>query len=359
MNFKQLIFAREFRGLTQTELSKEIKGLSQSNLSKFEKGLSTLSDKLQNDIIEYLGFPKEFYNERVYNVIEGSNYRKKSVVSKADIISFEQKCKLVGYLIDSMADSLEWPEFRLVPLNVEDGFSPKKIADHTRKLLKLKSDEPVRNIISLLESSGVIVYEIDAIDKFDGISFTTEGGFPVIIVNASFPNDRKRFTIAHELGHILMHDERNFLISEFRNEKIKEAEANAFASEFLLPENEIRNSLYGLSLKDLGVLKKYWLTSMGAILRRAYDLKCIDEKKYKYFNIELSRLGYRKNEPIEVFIDKPKVFEKGYNLYKDELNYSMDDLVQAFKLPKEIIDDVFGSKESNKIRVLNRISVLN
>lgn len=353
MNFKQLTFAREFRGLSQTELSKEIQGLSQSNLSKFEKGLATLSEQLQDKIIEFLGFPREFYNEKIYNVLESSNYRKKSVVTKSEVLNFEQRCKLIGYLVDEMSETLEWPEFRLTPLNIEDGFSVKKIANYTRKQLKLDSDEPVKNIMSLLESNGIIIYEISALDKFDGISFISKKGYPIIVVNKSFSNDRKRFTIAHELGHILMHDERNFAISDFRNEKVKEEEANIFASEFLMPEIEIKNSLYGLNLKDLATLKRYWLTSMASILRRAKDLKCIDESRFKYFNIEFSRLGYKKHEPIEVFIDTPKLFNKGYNLFVDDLDYSIEDLSRYFRLPIDILKDIFEPKREPKIRVLN------
>lgn len=358
MNFKQLTFAREFRGLSQTELSKEIDGLSQSNLSKFEKGLSTLSEQLQNKIIDYLGFPKEFYNERIYNVLESPHYRKKSLITKSEITNFEQRCKIIGYLVDEMSDALEWPEFRLSPLNVEDGYSVKKIANFARKQLKLDSDVAVRNIFSLLENSGIIIYEIKALEKFDGISFVSKRGYPIIIVNKSFSNDRKRFTIAHELGHLLMHDERNFVISDFKTEKMKEAEANQFASEFLMPENEIRNSLYGITLKDLAPLKRYWLTSMASILRRSYDLKCIDENKYKNFNIEFSRLGYKKKEPIEVFIDEPRVFKKGYDLFVKELGYSEDDFSKAFKLPKEILKEIFSFKPEPKVLSLNRISVL-
>lgn len=355
MNFKQLTFAREFRGLSQTELSQEIKGLSQSNLSKFEKGLATLSEQLQEKIIEHLGFPKEFYNEKIYNVLESSNYRKKSVITKSDLLKFEQRCKLVGYLVDEMAETLEWPEFKLTPLNIEDGFSVKKIANYTRKQLKLDTDEPVKNIMSLLESNGIIIYEIVALDKFDGISFISKKGYPIIVINKSFSSDRKRFTIAHELGHILMHDERNFAISEFRSEKIKETEANMFASEFLMPEDEIKNSLYGLNLKDLATLKSYWLTSMASILRRAKDLKCLDDNRFKYFNIELSRLGYKKHEPIDVFIDKPKLLNKAYDIFTNDLDYNINDLSKYFRLPTEIINEIFEPKKEPKIRVLNRL----
>ena len=232
MNHKQLTFAREFKGYSQTELSNKIQGLSQSNLSKFEKGLGVLSEDLQKKIIDFLGFPEDFYNRKINTIIENANYRKRATVSKTKILKFENKCKVIGYVIDELSESIEWPDFKLAPLNVEDGYAPEYIANYTRRLLKVNVDEPIKNIFSILETAGIIIYEINDDEKFDGVSFITDKGNPIIIVNKNFSNDRKRFTIAHELGHILMHNENNFPISSYRD---KEKEANQFASEFLMP----------------------------------------------------------------------------------------------------------------------------
>ena len=291
MNHKQLTFAREFKGYSQTELSNKIQGLSQSNLSKFEKGLGVLSEDLQKKIIDFLGFPEDFYNRKINTIIENANYRKRATVSKTKILKFENKCKVIGYVIDELSESIEWPDFKLAPLNVEDGYAPEYIANYTRRLLKVNVDEPIKNIFSILETAGIIIYEINDDEKFDGVSFITDKGNPIIIVNKNFSNDRKRFTIAHELGHILMHNENNFPISSYRD---KEKEANQFASEFLMPENYIKNSLRNLKLSEVGNLKSYWLTSMSSIIRRAKDLKCIDDNRYKYFLIEMSRNGFTK-----------------------------------------------------------------
>lgn len=341
MNHRQLTFARELRGFSQTDLSSSIKGLSQSNLSKFEKGLSVLSEDLQKKIIDFLNFPLEFFDRKINSTIENGNYRKKASITKSDILKFENKCKLLGFIIDEMSESIDWPEFNFIPLNIEEGYSPSYIASYNRKVLKIGKDEPIKNICSLLESNGIIVYEIAALDKFDGISFFTDKGFPVIVVNKSFSNDRKRFTISHELGHILLHNESNFPVSEYRNEKIKEKEANEFASEFLMPENDIKNSLRGINLNDVAKLKSYWLTSMGSILRRAKDLKCISDDRYIYFMIEMSRNGFNRKEPVDVTIDKPECFKNGYLLFKNELSYNDNDFVEAMSLPKDLLDEIF------------------
>ena len=348
MNHKQLTFAREFKGYSQTELSNKIQGLSQSNLSKFEKGLGVLSEDLQKKIIDFLGFPEDFYNRKINTIIENANYRKRATVSKTKILKFENKCKVIGYVIDELSESIEWPDFKLAPLNVEDGYAPEYIANYTRRLLKVNVDEPIKNIFSILETAGIIIYEINDDEKFDGVSFITDKGNPIIIVNKNFSNDRKRFTIAHELGHILMHNENNFPISSYRD---KEKEANQFASEFLMPENYIKNSLRNLKLSEVGNLKRYWLTSMSSIIRRAKDLKCIDDNRYKYFLIEMSRNGFTKKEPIEVFIDKPTCLKNAINLFKTDLAYSLEDFSNYTALPKDIIDELFNSDKIVKLKI--------
>lgn len=336
MNNRQLTFAREYRGYSQTELADSISGLSQSNLSKFEKGFGVLSNDVQLKIIKFLDFPVEFFEKKINITIENANYRKKSSISKSITQMFDNKCKLIGYSIDELSESIEWPDFSLTQLNPDDGYSPEYVAEYNRRLLNLTPDEPVKDIFQLLESKGIIIYEIDDHEKFDGVSFITEKGFPIIIVNKKFSNDRKRFTIAHELGHLLLHN--GFPISDYRD---KELEANKFASEFLMPEENIYRSLRNLRMNNLSELKRYWLTSMSSIIRRARDLKCIDNDRYRFFMIEMSRCGYSRSEPINVYIDSPRSIRQACNLLKERLEYTIDDFSKFLSLPKDIIEDLF------------------
>jgi len=334
INYKQLIFAREYRGYSQTELASKIPGLSQSNLSKYEKGIGVLSFDVLIRIIDLLGFPITFYEKKISNIAENAHYRRKKGMTKSERSNIEFSNKLLGYIVDQMADSIEFPNMSIRLINIEDGYSPETIAQYTRKYLGLK-DEPIRDIFSLLENNGVIVIELDYdVDLFDGVSYVTDEGYYVIIVNKNFSNDHKRFTLAHELGHIIMHTSDDFIISDERD---KESEANRFASEFLMPSDFITNSLRGLKLSYLVELKRYWLTSMSSLIRRARDLKCITNDKYQYYNIELSRRGYKRKEPVDVYIDRPKLYYEAYRLHKDELEYSDKEIASAFCLPIDVI----------------------
>lgn len=352
INHKQLVFAREYRGYSQTQLSSKIVGLSQPNLSKFEKGLNTLSDDIIYKIMSFLDFPTEFLKKNISNETETAHYRKRSTITKKDRNRIEYSRKMIGYIIDEMADSLYWPDFTLKSLDIEDGYTPLYVANHTRKLLGLKPDQPIKKICHLLEKNGIIIVELNEMEKFDGVSFITDEGSPVIVINKNFSNDRKRFTIAHELGHLLMHSINSPAIPEYRNSKL-ENETNTFASEFLMPKNAIKNSLYDLKLSYLVELKRYWLTSMASIIRRSKDLGCISKETYTYLNIEFSRKGLRKNENVNVYIDSPELFKKGYLMHKNELDYSVQELADAFSLPIDIIKKLCDyNRNQTKLRVL-------
>ncbi|MGP2570515.1 helix-turn-helix domain-containing protein [Ornithobacterium rhinotracheale] len=348
VNHTQLTLARESRGITQTELSKAVQGLSQSNLSKFEKGLGGLSMETLERIMKYLDFPISFLELDIQATLETANYRKKASISKKKIQKFETSCKIISHIIDQMSDSIEYPDFDLIQLNLDEGYTPIEAARFTRRNFRLKENEPVKDIFKLIENKGIVVYEIDIEDKFDGISLFTDKGFPVIVINRNLPNDRKRFTLAHELGHLVMHCSYEYPISLDRD---KEKEANEFAAEFLMPTIAIRRSLSGLMYSDLYKLKNYWLTSKSSIVRRAYDLGVIDKNRYTYFNIELSRNGEKLKEKESVYIDYPCVFKDSVNIHIDELKYSIEELSQVFTLPIDYVEQYCLDIPDKKVKL--------
>lgn len=334
MNPRQLTFVREYKGYSQTELASHIQGLSQSNLSKFEKGIGLLSTDIIQKIVDFLGFPTSFYDQVISNNIDNAHYRKKAGVTKKEKDYIEKSIKLIGYIIDQMSESIEFPTFSLKTIDISEGFSPVYAAQFIRRSMGILQG-PVNNICSKLESFGIIIVQVyDCDEGFDGVSFLTDLGYPVIVINGNYSNDRKRLTIAHELGHIVLHISPDIVIPNWRD---KEKEAYSFAAEFLMPSDEIKSSLTALRLSYLLPLKQYWLTSMASIVHRAKDLGTISADKYKYLNVELSRKGYKKNEPGNVNIDTPSLFYEAYQLYKTELHYTDLELSQIFHLPINVI----------------------
>src|SRR5690242_6908075 len=105
-------------------------------------------------------------------------------------------------------------------------------------------------------------------------------------------------------------------------EKIKqdptalEEEANRFASEFLMPAKERISELSNLTYSKLTNIKNYWRVSKRAIIYRAHELSCINEKKYKSLMIELSRYGERTKEKYDVEIEEPRIVKQIFLAYQ-------------------------------------------
>ena len=147
----------------------------------------------------------------------------------------------------------------------------------------------MRNLTRWLESAGVLVVEERlGTRRIDGLSQWADT-FPVIMINADLPTDRKRLTLAHELGHLVLHTTYTDLEPE--------VQANTFAAEFLMPEHVIRPTLRGLTLGRLLDLKLEWGTSVQAILEHAYRLGRVTADERQRFYKAMNARGWKITEP--------------------------------------------------------------
>ncbi len=325
--------------MTQKSLADAIDGLSQSNLSKYENGIDSLSDENVDRIMTYLDFPVEFLNLDIINNVENKHYRKKASITATNKKQIDRSVALIAYCFDWMSNFLELPEYTLGEYDLEQGISPSDVARQVRRQCKL-GVAPIKDICTIFEKNGVFVYPWNcAYDDFDGVSLITDNGYHLIIVNSNRSNDRIRWTLAHELGHSLMHENITLFVNENRN---KEDEANEFASEFLLPESETKSAFTNIKMSQLHSFKTYWLTSMGAIVQRAKQLGCITNEKYKLLRIEFSRNRWNKKEPIPVSLDTPTVYNKMHFLITSELHYNNENMAKAMKIPVDILNTIFA-----------------
>ena len=189
---------------------------------------------------------------------------------------------------------------------------------------------PVKDVAAAVELSGVIVVRSNFDSpKISAISLDNVGTYPaLIILNESLPADRERFTLAHELGHLIMH------ASVVTSEEA-EAEADAFAAEFLMPAAEIRTQLKGLTLQRAAQLKTVWRVAMSALVRRARDLGLLDDRRYKSLNVSISQKGWRKIEPIEVDRDQPSILASLLDVHLREHGYSAQELADIVAMAPE------------------------
>jgi Zn-dependent peptidase ImmA (M78 family) len=149
--------------------------------------------------------------------------------------------------------------------------------------------------------------EADAENKFDGLAARV-GGMPIVVVGRHWPGDRQRFTLAHELGHLMLEGRLVDGLDE-------EMACNRFAGTFLFPRASVLQELgrhrNAIELKELGLLKEEFGLSMAGILYRARDLGIISpayrDEQAKLFRIK----GWYRKEPGNDYpTEKAHIFEQ-------------------------------------------------
>lgn len=182
---------------------------------------------------------------------------------------------------------------------------------------------PIRNLTSLVEAAGIMVVPFDfGSASVDGLSIYEPNDTlpPIIFLNAHIPTDRWRWTLAHELGHVVLHHH----LQIPPDEKDIEAEGHRFAQEFMMPAREIAGQLGGLTMARLAQLKRHWGTSMRALLKRAEGLQRITERQARYLWMQISRKGIA--EPVELEREEPTILRTLVSKHLGELGYSLREL---------------------------------
>ncbi|MEI7028289.1 XRE family transcriptional regulator [Paenibacillus sp. y28] len=328
-NHKMVILARESRGISQTEMSK-LSGFSQGKISKIENGLLSLSDSDIEVISSVLDYPVHFFQrtERIYGVgLSEFYHRKRQSVPQKALNKIYAKLELRRMEISSLLKSVEFGEHNYFFMD-PDQYNIESIAQAVRAAWKIPKG-PVDNLVQIAEEMGAIIVPFDFEGaKIDGISVSHPGVPPLIFMNYSRPMDRIRFTLAHEIGHLIMHR-----VPPSNNEDIEE-QADKFASEFLMPRADIQSSFYDLNLKKLAALKMYWKVSMAALLKRAGDLGKVTERYSRYLWMQMGTAGYRNQEPLELTPpqENPTLLDDIIEVHQTELSYSPLDLSMAIGL---------------------------
>lgn len=346
INPEMLLLARESRGLSQSDLS-TLLNISQAKLSKAEKGEQTLNDELIPSLSTVLRYPESFfYQSAPTSPVSHYYFRRKLSIPQKNVAQIEANVKILRQSIDYLIDSIELPEVEIPSFNVSKE-SPEEIARKARYILKLPTG-PIANLVNVLERLGIIVFKTDFLfnEKIDGLSTISEKGVKIIFLNKTMSNDRQRFSLAHEFGHMLMHFE------NFHDPDTVEDEANRFAAEFLMPEHEIKNSLRSLTVTKLGDLKRYWRVSMKAVLYRAKTLKTITPEQHRNFQIQFSKMGISKVEPILLPEESSFLLNEIVKLHTDDLGYSLEELSRITRLQAEEFAIKFTHIPSPKLRIV-------
>jgi Zn-dependent peptidase ImmA (M78 family)/DNA-binding transcriptional regulator YiaG len=286
------------RGLTQVELARAT-GIAQATLSKAESGVVDLDEDRWEKIAAALRVPLRAFTEASTTVHpERIFHRKRRTTPKSEIRRIGADLALTRQRVTRLMGA---PATTLKRHDLEDGFvTPQEIAQAVRSDLGAGT-EPITDLTGLLENAGVTVlrWALDSL-HIDAIAAWPEDAAPLILLREDASAERLRFTMAHELGHAVLHD------GEATEQQ--EREADAFAAEFLLPAARLRSEWpTPAHLEGLLPLKRRWGLSLSALIRRAHDCDLLDESAYRHWNIVLSTSGMHRKEPDPLPPERPRL----------------------------------------------------
>jgi Zn-dependent peptidase ImmA (M78 family)/transcriptional regulator with XRE-family HTH domain len=345
-NPEMLVLARECEGVTQSQLAKLV-SMAQGTVSKIESGALGVTDEQLTKIAEKLDFPTSFFfqSDPVYGYGSSCYYhRKRQNIPVSDIRRVLAQINILRIQLTKLLRGAEIEtdnKFHRFDI-AEYGNSPEMIARLVRGGWNLPPGA-IPSLVGAIEDAGGVVFRCSfGTKKVDAISQWLPGLPPLFFVNADIPGDRCRFTLAHELGHLIMH--------QIPTPDI-EREADRFAAEFLMPQKDIGAHLRQMSIQKLASMKPYWKVSMSAILRRAFDLGKISQFTYRKLNTQISKYGLKTNEPVPIPIEEPEVIKDIIDVHRKEHGYTLMELLQLMHSSENMYRKFYLSDESPQTRL--------
>lgn len=367
--------AREARAMSMEDLAKDI-GVTRQSISKYERGIISPSPGMIQSISFILDFPVDFFYKNEKENIAGSSplfFRSKSNISK----KIKNACKYqikwtsdIKKYLDKYVDFVE----RDLP-TIDKEYEDLTHEDIEELALNLRncwglSDDPITDLIGVLENHGIIIGKFASNDlcKFNGIDAFSRwnNGTPYILYNSVQKSAvRTRFSILHELGHLIMHSS----ISETDSIKksivdLADSQADTFASAFLLPATSFPKDIHSTSLLSLEAIKRKWGASISSIIIRCESLNLLTENQINYLRRQMTMHKFWHKEPLDdiLTISEPELLRDAIYLLIDNkiitkssfINssaLSTDDLKHICVLPNEFFDD-FSERKKPILRLV-------
>lgn len=311
-NRQMLKYARELKGLSKTELAERI-GCTVSTVSQFESGAIEAPDDARIDAIaKALGVHRGLLlrSSSAITPLETDSCHFRAMVST----SARERRQAVhqGALVIAVLRELE-------ELGVE--FPTERVSDFTPDASDVDARAsalrrhwglglgPIPNVLTLLESKGVVVLPLGELtEKVDAFS-TWAGERPCMFLGLNKAASRIRFDAAHELAHLAFHHD------VVPGDRELETEADRFAGAFLLPKETFSAECpRHWNLDRFIELKRRWRVSIAAMLMRGRQLGLLSEYAAKQGFKELSYRQMRRDEPGEPSREVPVLLEKALEL---------------------------------------------
>lgn len=296
--------------------------MSATAISKYEKG------EILPDSQKVIAFANA-YGVKAIELLK--TYK----VPEMKFTSFRKKKRLTGQNLELLKEIIQKDVSKYLEVielnNIEtNNISLKKYPCNTledaenaafnfRNDINISNKQPIVDLIQILENLGIVIIQIKNTDNrfkdFDGLSEIVTNIPTIILPDNMKDGARQRFTIAHELGHLILN---------IKDKKVDEEKlCNRFASALLMPNEAVKNefgkSRGNISFFELTAFKKEYKVSYAAIIYRLKDLNIISEYLYKRLSMIISK-NIGKNDPNPIQPETSYQFEKMvYKLEADKV----------------------------------------
>jgi Zn-dependent peptidase ImmA (M78 family)/DNA-binding XRE family transcriptional regulator len=333
-NPQRLSIARKRRLLNQKGLAEKV-GVAAHTISRCEQGQTVPSEETVQAFAKVLSFPLAFF------------YGLDLDIPSAELVSFRSQKSMtaatrdaalsagaIGFLVsDWIEDRFELPSSRVPDLHL---YEAEAAAITLRQEWGL-GEKPISNIVHLLESKGVRVLSLAENSKRVNAFSLWRAEKAYVFLNTMKSAENSRFDAAHELGHLVLHQDGK------TTGRQAEDQANRFASAFLMPKADVLAVIPRVHyLEQIVQAKKRWRVSVAALNYRLHKIGVTTDWKYRDFCIQISQNGFNVNEPHEIEREKSIVWQKVMKTLWAEKT-TQKNIADALHLPESEVNTlIFG-----------------
>lgn len=331
-----LTLARESRGWTQGKLA-EKSGVSQPYISRIEKGLKEPTPDKLDALAQALRYSTEALalDEPVLGV-DALFHRRLKTIPVTVLRQDQAQINLRRIQTRRLLQGIEFDAPNTFPrLDVDEVGGPLEAARLVRRAWRIPFG-PISSVVTCLEDAGGVVVPMSfQTPRVSAAALWPRGDQrPMFFINADHSGERQRFTLSHELGHMVLHDV---------PEPEYEQQADAFAAEFLMPEREIRPQLeaHRLTLARLLNIKLHWRVALSAVVKRADTLGVISERQARSLWQMLNARGFKDREPSPIEPEEPTLLRSAIDLHQQEHRYAASELAAVAMVAEDEFQALF------------------
>lgn len=337
-NRERLTEIRAVRGMTMEQLANKL-GITKQMVSKYEDGKSIPQIEAIRKMATVLSVPKKFlFKESVaLNTHSSTLFLRAPLVTPKKTRAYARVISRWGY---ELAQSIENTSQPFINISIDEQLTIPEKAMELRRQWGLGT-QPIKDMVALLESRGFNIFTIDSPELKTEAYSQIINGIPIIVINQQMGTAvRRRFSLAHELGHMVLHGHLVDWDFDLRDREI-EHEAQQFAEYFLLPAGGFDYSFVSPKMEHLISLKKEWLVSLSAIVIHCENIGLIDASKREFLQRQINGRGWQKSEPLDNEIEYEKPHAIGnYILSKVIDSDTFVDFFDKVQLPIDHVENL-------------------